>query len=123
MIHLDTSFLIRALRPESQEKRKLQRWIRERKFLAMSSVAWTEFLCGPISRSDLEVATAVVGTCQEFTADHAAMAAVLFNQSGRRRGSMIDCMIAAAALTDGAAVATANTQHFLRFVDYGLTIA
>lgn len=122
MIHLDTSFLIRALRPESPEGHKLRRWIHERRPLAMSSVAWAEFLCGPLTRSDLEAATRVIGRCREFGADDAATAADLFNQSGRRRGSLTDCMIAAAALSDGAAVATANTEHFLRFQNSGLTI-
>lgn len=122
MIHLDTSFLIRALQPETLEGRKLRRWIHEGRPLAMSSAAWAEFLCGPLSRADLETATRVVGRCREFDAEDAATAADLFNQSGRRRGTLIDCMIAASALADGAIVATANVEHFRRFQDSGLTI-
>lgn len=89
----------------------------------MSSVAWTEFLCGPFSRSELALATAVVSRRREFTADDAVTAADLFNRSGRRRRSLIDCMIAAAALAAGAVVATANIEDFLRFKESGLTLA
>ena len=47
MIHLDTSFLIRALIPGTREESKLRRWVGDGEALAMSSVAWAEFLCGP----------------------------------------------------------------------------
>ena len=122
MIHLDPSYLIRALLTESPEDRKLRGWIREGVPLAMSAVAWTEFLCGPLSRSELELATAIVSQRREFTPEQAATAARLFNDSGRRRGSLLDCMIAAAALADDAAIATANPDHFRRFQDAGLTL-
>ena len=47
------------------------------------------------------------------------MAARLFNESGRRRGSLINCMTAAAALADGASLATANTAYFRHFQTSG----
>ena len=123
MIHLDTSFLIRALLTNSPEDRQLRRWIREGVPLAMSAGAWTEFLGGPLSAPDLELASVLVSHRREFTPDHAATAARLFNASGRRRGSLVDCMIAAAALFDDAAIATANPDHFRRFEDSGVTLA
>ncbi len=123
MIHLDTSFLIRALHTESPEDRKLRGWIDEGTPLTMSTVAWTEFLCGPLTESELNLASAIVGPRREFTSEHAASAARLFNQSGRRRGSLVDCMIAAAALEEGAALATANAGDFLRLQPAGVTIA
>lgn len=123
MIHLDTGFLIRALQRESPEDRMLRGWLRDGARPGMSAVAWTEFLCGPLSASDLNVATEIVDRCLEFTPEHAAAAADLFNRSGRRRGTLIDCMIAAAALAEGAAVATTNPDDFRRFKDAGLELA
>ena len=123
MIHLDTSFLIRALALGSPEDRKLRGWIGEGKILGMSTVAWVELLCGPLKRSEMEWATEIVGQRQDFTPEHAELAARLFNESGRRRGSLIDCMIAATALVADAPIATANAAEFLRFKDFGLTMA
>ncbi len=123
MIHLDTSFLIQALKLGSPEDRKLRIWIKEGETLIMSTVAWAEFLCGPLDRSEMELAAEIIGRHRDFTPEHATIAARLFNESGRRRGSLIDCMIAATALVDGAPVATANMADFRRFGDSGLTIA
>ena len=123
MIHLDTSFLIRALVLGAPEDRKLRGWIGEGKTLGMSTVAWAELLCGPLKRSEMEWATEIVGQRQDFTPEHAELAARLFNESGRRRGSLIDCMIAATALVADAPIATANAADFLRFKDFGLTMA
>ena len=123
MIHLDTSFLIRALAMGSPEDRRLRGWIGEGQTLGMSTVAWTELLCGPLKRSELELATEIVVQRQDFTPEHAELAARFFNESGRRRGSLIDCMIAATALVADAPIATANAADFLRFKDFGLTMA
>ena len=71
----------------------------------------------------MEWAAEIVGQRLDFTAEHAALAARLFNESGRRRGSLIDCMIASTALAAAASLATANDADFLRFKDSGLTMA
>ncbi len=123
MIHLDTSFLIRALDPGSAEDRKLRGWIEEGETLGMSTVAWAELLCGPLAPSEMELVAEIVGQRRDFTPQHAVIAARLFNESGRRRGSWIDCMIAAAALADGASIATANVADFRRFETSGLELA
>ena len=123
MIHLDTSFLIRALAPGSQEDAQLREWIGANEPLGMSTVAWAEFLCGPINDAALSVASMVVGRQSPFTEETAFIAARLFNGSGRRRGTMIDCMIAATALAEEAAVATSNPDDFSRFEAFGLALA
>ena len=123
MIHLDTSFLVRALIPGTPEDAKLRGWVAEGRTLIMSSVAWAEFLCGPLDVGDLELAERFVERRRDFTPDQAAVAARLFNESGRRRGMIIDCMIGAAALADGAPVATANEADFERLASAGLAIA
>ena len=123
MIHLDASFLIRALVPGSQEDARLREWIGANEPLGMSTVAWAEFLCGPVDEAALSVAAVVVGRQSRFTEEMAAIAARLFNGSGRRRGTMVDCMIAATALAEEAAVATGNPDDFRRFEAFGLALA
>jgi len=123
MIHLDTSFLIRALIRGTPEDLALRRWIKAGESLAISTVAWAEFRCGPLQQLELAAAAAIVDRHREFTRDDAETAARLYNESGRRRGSLMDCMIASVALADGAAVATANTADFQRLGEFGVTLA
>lgn len=123
MIHLDTSFLIRALIPGTPEETKLRGWLGEGNVLAMSSVAWAEFLCGPLGNIDRELADRFIERRRDFTPDQAALAALLFNESGRRRAMIIDCMIGAAALADDAPIATSNEGDFSRFAASGLKLA
>ena len=98
-------------------------WRASGETLLVSAVAWAEFLCGPITDEQLELATQIVGRPVDFTAYAAAISALLFNATGRRRGTMQDCMIAAAALRDDALLATSNTADFRRFTEYGLRLA
>ena len=114
MIQLDTSFLIRALVHGSPEDALLRGWLRDRTPLGMSTIAWTEFLCGPLRPADIELATQVAGEILPFGADDAALAADLFNRSGRRRGSLVDCMVASVALGRESPLATANPTDFRR---------
>lgn len=123
MIHLDTSFLIGALAPDSQEDARLREWLGANRPLGMSTVAWAEFLCGPVDEAALSVASVVVGRQSRFTEEMAVIAARLFNRSGRRRGTMVDCMIAATALAEEAAIATSNPDDFRRFEAFGLALA
>ena len=122
MIQLDTCFLIQALKKDSPESRKMRRWIQDGEALSMSSIAWTEFLCGPLSPDELEAAAEFVEQRHDFNDEQAEIAARLFNGSGRRRGSLADCMIAAAALYHGAELATANTTDFARLEGSGVTL-
>lgn len=122
MIHLDTSFLIVALVRGSRQDRKLREWLRAGEPLGMSVIAWAEFLCGPVEGSHVELAVRVVPQRLPFEEQDAAFAARLFNQSGRRRGSSADCMIAATALSREARLATSNPSDFDRFVATGLAV-
>lgn len=54
--------------------------------------------------------------------DEAEVAAMLFNQTERRRNSLVDCMIAATAINRNAALATCNVRDFERFEDLGLVV-
>lgn len=112
MIHLDTSFLIRALVRGSREDARLREWLSGETALAISAVAWAEFLCGPLAADDLSLAAAVVGEAVPLTADHAVRAAELFNAAGRKRGTFVDCLIASVAVDAEAQLATANPKDF-----------
>jgi predicted nucleic acid-binding protein len=122
VIHLDTSFLIRALTRGSPEDRRLRAWLREATSVGISAVSWAGFLCGPVEATDVALAARIVGDPVEFTADDSAGTARLFNLAGRRRGSFTDCMIAAVALRVGASMATANPDDFGDFEAVGLEI-
>ena len=122
MIHLDTGFLIRALVRNSPEDIKLRDWLRSNTQVEMSSIAWAEFLCGPVEKNDIALANRIVPDRQPFTDEDAAAAARLFNISGRRRGTFIDCMIAAVALGAGVSLATTNPEDFRRLETAGLQI-
>lgn len=121
MIHLDTSFLIRILDPDAPETRLLETMDPDES-IVVSALAWAEFQCGPIKPAEQELATRIVDSYRDFTIEHAGVAARLFNESGRRRGSLPDCAIAAAAIHDGARLATANLTDFRRFESAGLTL-
>jgi predicted nucleic acid-binding protein len=122
MIHLDTSFLIRGLVRGSREDERLRAWLGAGEALAMSAVAWAEFLCGPVEAPLLELVGQIVTERVPFGEGEAALAAHLFNQSGRRRGSLADCMIAASAIQARAALATQNPVDYRRFEALGLRI-
>jgi len=115
LIHLDTSFLIRVARATPVESLKLKDWLQKGVKVSTSAIAWAEFLCGPFTRLEFELARRIVGEAEPFVAEDSAIAAELFNQAGRRRGSLIDCMIGATAVRLGASLATANAKDFRRF--------
>jgi predicted nucleic acid-binding protein len=122
MIHLDTSFLIRALVPRSAEDARLRTWISANTAIGISAICWAEFLCGPLTAPQVDLAAQVVGEPVAYTSDDASRTAALFNSGGRRRGSIVDWMVAAAALGAGASLATANARDFKRFATAGLLL-
>jgi len=60
---------------------------------------------------------------EPFLSADAALAAGLFNQTGRRSRSLADCMIAAVAIRCGAKLATINTGDFQPLTQHGLVLA
>jgi len=122
VIHLDTSYLIRLLVPGSSEDRQVRAWLREGTALGVSVIAWAEFLCGPLEPAEFDLAGQVVVERTPFTAEDALLAARLYNLAGRRRGTLVDCMIAATAIRAEAALATANPSDFHRFARGGLEL-
>ena len=126
VIHLDTNVLIGALVPGSSADQALQRWLLAGDTLAISAIAWSEFLCGspeqsatPATRS---AALQLIGDPVPFEGASAELAAQLFNATGRRRGSLGDCMVAASAMTHHAFLATANVVDFATMREAGLNV-
>ncbi|MGD0814283.1 MAG: PIN domain-containing protein [Verrucomicrobiota bacterium] len=124
MIHLDTNYLIGLLVKGSAQALEVDGWLVAGQTLAASAVAWTEFLNGPITPLEISQAEAVLRSrIVPFGQPEAVLAAVLFNKTGRRRGSRFDCLIAATAILDQAEVATVNDTGFKVFVPHGLKLA
>jgi len=123
MIHLDANYLVDALVPGSQAEAKILNLLSAGERLAMSSVAWGEFLCGPLTTPAESAARQTVTTIEPLLAADAETAAKLFNQTGRRSRSFQDCMIAAVAIRCGAALGTLNSSDFAPFVPHGLVLA
>ncbi|MPY88945.1 MAG: PIN domain-containing protein [Luteitalea sp.] len=121
-VHLDTSFLINALVPGTPEDGRLRGWLEQGTAIAISCIGWAEFLCGPVSHDDRQRARKVVGMPLPLVEEEAVQAAALFNVGGRRRGSLPDSLIAAAALKAGATLATSNGGAFRRFKRAGLKL-
>src|SRR5579871_6043370 len=108
MIHLDSSFLIRSLVPQTPEAIQIERWLRNKVPLGASAVCWAEVLCGPFDVAKIPTLRQMLGTPVPFTDRDTARAAELFNLGGRRRGIFVDCMIAAIAIGENATLATLN---------------
>ena len=123
VIHLDTSFLIHALRPGSRQEAQLLAWLADDEALGVSAFAWAEFLCGPVAVSAADAALELLGQPVPVDRHVAERAAELFNLGGRRRGSLADCLVAATAIQADAVLATENRSDFLKFVPAGLVLA
>ena len=124
MIHLDTNYLIGLPVKGSAAALEVGGWLAAGESLATSAIAWTEFLNGPVTPLEILRAEAILESrIIPFGPTEAALAAELFNQTGRRRGSRFDCLIAATAIQAQAPVATINQSDFKVFVPHGLTLA
>jgi predicted nucleic acid-binding protein len=123
MIHLDTNYLIGLAVHGSSAARNVDQWLATGESLAASSLAWTEFLNGPVSAAEIALVESVIEEkVVPFEKPTAVLAAQLFNQAGRRRGSRFDCLIAATAILANAELATENKSDFTPFVAHGLKL-
>lgn len=122
-VQLDTSFLIRALVPNTKEDRKLREWLSRGEPIGISPIAWAEFLCGPLTGDDRATARAIVGPPTGFDERAAELAAAMFNIAGRRRRTFVDCLVAASAVRAGARLATSNASDFAALKSAGLDLA
>lgn len=122
MIHFDANYLIAALSAGSEADENLRTWVAAEEPLAISVIAFAEFVCGPLSANDEEHAQILFPETLAVTGRDAQLAARLFNEIGRRSRSLRDCLIAAAAFHSDATLATYNTEDFRRFAAHGLRL-
>ncbi len=122
-VHLDANFLVEIAAGRRPQVRQTEQWLRDEVAIQVSAVAWSEFLCGPLLEPELSNALAVISRIDPFTDDHAVLAAELFNLTGRRSRSHVDCMIAAHAIRLGVPLATLNERDFRALEKFGLSLA
>jgi len=124
MIHLDANILIGAANRLSSTETILRNWLQREESFAASAIAWAEFLNGPVSPQQVQkVDNLIQGRIVSFGRVEAQMAAGLFNQTGRRRGSRPDCFVAATAICSRVPLATQDHKDFSLFVPFGLRLA
>jgi predicted nucleic acid-binding protein len=123
MVHLDTNFLIDALLSGSPQEARLLVWLNSGEPVGISSIAWGEFLCGPLSSVAEGLSRRLLPHTVSLDQTHADTAALLFNATGRRAKSLADCCIAAVAISCNASPATSNLNDFQPMAAHGPELA
>jgi predicted nucleic acid-binding protein len=123
VIELDSNFLVAVLHAGGIQSDLLHAWTRAGVRIQISAIAWSEYLCGPLDGAMVALARKLVGSVEAFTEEDAEFASTLFNGTGRRSRSHVDCMIAAHAIRRDAALATLNVRDFRRFEKFDLRLA
>lgn len=123
MIRLDTNFLIQATIAGSKAHGQIRAWAASQEDLGVSTIAWAEFMCGPLDAAATVLASRIFPNPEPFLPQDARLSAALFNQTGRRSRSLADCMIASVAIRCGAKLATANDADFRPLLPFGLVLA
>ena len=123
MICLDANYLICSLALGSAEEQALAAWHLAGEPLVAPSIAWYEFLCGPVTEAQIRaISSFLSGGLIPFEEAQAAEAARLFNAVGRVRRLRVDAMIAATAIVANARFATSNITDFQPFAAHGLQL-
>ena len=88
MIHVDTNFLIEISVAGSVAHVQFAAWVCDQKVLNVSTIAWAEFLCGPVDATGEALARQIFPQPEPFLPADAVLAVRLFNQTGRRSRSL-----------------------------------
>ena len=122
VIELDSNFLVGVLAAGGSESEQLHIWARTGVRIQISAIAWSEYLCGPLDAAMVPLARKLINSVEAFTETDAELASELFNGTGRRSRSHVDCMIAAHAIRRDAALATLNVRDFRPFEKFALRL-
>lgn len=124
MICLDANFLIGGVTETRPESHHLLAWFKAGETFCTAAPAWYEFLCGPVSPAQINTMLAFLTEgIVPFEASQARIAAQLFNAVDRSCRLWVDALIAAAASSQKAPLATLNTEDFKLFAPHGLELA
>lgn len=122
VIELDSNFLVAVLEASGNESEQLHTWARTGVRIQISAIAWSEYLCGPLETAVVPLARKLINSVETFTEADAELASNLFNATGRRSRSHVDCMIAAHAIRRDAVLATLNVRDFRPFEKFALKL-
>ncbi|HEY5770366.1 MAG TPA: PIN domain-containing protein [Terrimicrobium sp.] len=122
-VHLDANVLVALSDPSLPFFATVAEAIARGDQMETSVIAWHEYARGPLLPEDqARAARLVEGRIVALTRPMAELAARLFNETGRRRASTADCLIAAAAIKANAELLTDNIADFEGFVPHGLSL-
>lgn len=122
VIELDSNFLVAVLEAGGNESKQLHTWARTGVRIQISAIAWSEYLCGPLETAVIALTRKLINSVEAFTEADAELASKLFNATGHRSRSHVDCMIAAHAIRRDAALATLNIRDFRPFEKFALKL-
>jgi|SRR4051794_14354909 hypothetical protein len=72
------NFLILALVPGTAQDQRLRAWLSSGENVNLSTIAWTEFFCGPVGADVLRAASMLFPLPEPYNSTDAARAADLF---------------------------------------------
>jgi len=78
MIHFDTNFLIQAVIAGSAAHEKFRAWVQAREGCNANSIAWAEFLCGPLDAPVEAIVRRIFPNPEPFLSEDAVLSARLF---------------------------------------------
>lgn len=123
MIQLDSNLLIALADAANPHRSEALRLMETLPTASVSSLAWWEFECGPVSPEGLAIVRVMLtGGIIPFGTAEAREAARLFNAAGRARRYKFDSLIAATAILTGSPLATVNPSDFQPFIPHGLKL-
>ena len=122
-VHLDANVLVALSDPALPLFATVAEAIARGDQMETSVIAWHEYARGPLLPEDqVRTARLLEDRIVALTRQMAELAARLFNETGRRRASTADCLIAAAAIKAKAKLLTDNVADFEGFVQHGLSL-